>query len=149
MRVLVASFSVCPAPDRQGVQLGHLIKALAPRFEVDVVTLRVGDLAYVDRFHKARMLRVPVGGGGLVEQAEAFGRALRRQLEGEEYDIVHLRTAWGARASAKDQRLNGAIGISRPCLCTSTPIRTGSPSNWAVTFWVCRPRIRFESVVRY
>ena len=80
------------------MQLGHLLQALAPRFDVDVVTLRVGDLPYVDRLMKARMLRVPVGSGSLVDQAEAFGRALKRQLEGEEYDVVHLRSAWGARA---------------------------------------------------
>src|SRR5207253_9982232 len=98
-RTLVVSFSVCPAPDRHGVALLNLLKALAPRQTVDVLSVRGGDLPYVERLHRARMLRVPVGTGPLAEQLEAFRRAVRRQLEGEEYDVVHLRTAWGASAA--------------------------------------------------
>ena len=48
---------------------------------------------------KTRMLRVPVV-GSLPEKVEMFRRAIRRQLEGEEYDVVHLRSAWGGRAVA-------------------------------------------------
>jgi len=36
--------------------------------------------------------------GALPEKVEMFRRAIRRQLEGEEYDVVHLRSAWGGRA---------------------------------------------------
>src|SRR5579859_3160454 len=97
-RLLIVSFSVCPAPDRQGVGLRNLIKALASRYQVDVLTIKAGELAFVERFMKTRMLRVPVGTGSLSEQAQAFRRAIRRQLEGEEYDLVHLRSAWGGRA---------------------------------------------------
>lgn len=101
-RLLIVSFSVCPGPDRHGVGLLNVLKALAPRYAVDVLTLRVGELPFVERFMKTRMLRVPVGAGGLAEQVEAFGRAVRRQLEGEEYDLVHLRAAWGGHAVLKD-----------------------------------------------
>jgi glycosyltransferase involved in cell wall biosynthesis len=96
-RVLIASFTVCPAPDRHGVALLNVLKALGPRYQVDVLTLRTptAELPYVERFMRTRMLRVPVGQGALVEQAESFGRALGRQLEGEDYDVVHLRSAWG------------------------------------------------------
>ncbi len=94
------SFSVCPAPDRHGVALLNVLKALAPRYRVDVLTLRTvsDELPFVERFMRTRMLRVPVGSGTLVEQVDAFERAVRRQLEGEEYDLVHLRSAWGASA---------------------------------------------------
>ena len=88
---------MCPAPDRHGVQLVNVLKALAPRYAVDVLTLRAGTMPFQERFMKTRMLRVPVV-GALTEQVEAFRRAIRRQLEGEEYDVIHLRSAWGGRA---------------------------------------------------
>jgi glycosyltransferase involved in cell wall biosynthesis len=97
-RLLIVSFSVCPAPDRHGVALLNALKALSGRYQVDVLTLKTGELAFVEKFMKARMLRVPVGQGALGEQVDAFRRAVKRQLEGEEYDVVHLRSAWGGRA---------------------------------------------------
>ncbi len=93
-RLLVVSFSVVPGPDRHGIQLVHTLRALASRFTVDVLTVRVGELGYVERFLKTRMLRVPVPGPALRDQVEAFRRALRRQLDGAEYDVVHFRDAW-------------------------------------------------------
>jgi glycosyltransferase involved in cell wall biosynthesis len=93
-RVLVVGFSVVPGPDRDGVQLPHAVRALASRFTVDVLTLRVGELAYVERYQKTRMLRVPVAEGTMPARVEAFRRAVRRQLEGAEYDVVHFRDAW-------------------------------------------------------
>jgi glycosyltransferase involved in cell wall biosynthesis len=96
-RVLVVAFSVVPAPDRHSVQLINAIKALAPRYTVDVVTVKSADLPYVDRFMRTRMLRVPVGTGSLAEQIEVFRRAVRRQLEGVDYDVVHFRCPWGGR----------------------------------------------------
>jgi len=97
-KLLIVSFSVCPAPDRHGVQLLNVIKALAPRYTVDVLTIRAGMMAFQERFMKTRMLRVPVV-GTLPEKVESFRRAIRRQLEGEEYDVIHLRSAWGGRAA--------------------------------------------------
>jgi glycosyltransferase involved in cell wall biosynthesis len=97
-KLLIVSFSVCPAPDRHGVQLLNVIKALAPRYTVDVLTIRAGTMPFQERFMKTRMLRVPVV-GALPEKVEAFRRAIRRQLEGEEYDVIHLRSAWGGRAA--------------------------------------------------
>jgi glycosyltransferase involved in cell wall biosynthesis len=96
-KLLIVSFSVCPAPDRHGVQLINVLKALAPRYAVDVLTLRAGTMPFQERFMKTRMLRVPVV-GSLPEKVEAFRRAIRRQTEGEDYDVVHLRSAWGGRA---------------------------------------------------
>src|SRR5213080_1818652 len=96
-KLLIVSFSVCPAPDRHGVQLLNVLKALAPRYTVDVLTLRTGTMPFQERFMKTRMLRVPVV-GSLPEQVDMFRRAIRRQLEGEEYDVVHLRSAWGGKA---------------------------------------------------
>jgi glycosyltransferase involved in cell wall biosynthesis len=99
-RILIVSFTVVPAPDRHGVGLTNLLKALAPRYQVDVLTLKPhgGDLPYVERWMRTRMLRVPVGDLALLEQVDAFRRAVRRQLESEDYDVVHVRSAWGGHA---------------------------------------------------
>jgi glycosyltransferase involved in cell wall biosynthesis len=101
--LLLVSFSVCPAPDRHGVSLLNVLKALSrfaarPDFPVDVLTLRVGELPFIERFMRTRMLRVPLGGATLREQVDSFRRAIRRQLEGQEYAVIHLRSAWGGRA---------------------------------------------------
>ena len=96
-RVLVVSFSVVPGPDRHGVQLVHILKALASRFTVDVLTLRVGDLAYVERFQKTRMLRVPLPDAPLNQQVDAFRRALRRQLDAGMWAAVPHRERSGRR----------------------------------------------------
>lgn len=94
-RVLVVSFSVVPDASRQGVEIETVLKTLAPRFQVDVLTIRIADMGYVERYRRTRMLRVPVGSGARLEQVEAFRRAVRRQLEGAEYDLIHFRSAYG------------------------------------------------------
>ena len=94
-KVLVVSFSVVPAADRQGVEIETVLKALAARFQVDVLTIRTADMGYVERYRRTRMLRVPVGTGPRQEQVEAFRRAVKRQLEGTEYDLIHFRSAYG------------------------------------------------------
>lgn len=94
-RVLVVSFSVVPDASRQGIEIETVLKALAPRFAVDVLTIRTADMGYVERYRRTRMLRVPVGSGNRLEQVEAFRRAVRRQLEGAEYDLIHFRSAYG------------------------------------------------------
>ena len=91
------------------MQLVHLLKALASRFTVDALTLRMGELGYVERFRDTRMLRVPIPeDGGVSEQVEAFRRAIRRQLEGADYDVVHVRDAHSASAALDRARQLGA-----------------------------------------
>ena len=83
-----------PSPDRHGAQLRNVIKALAPRFSVEVMALKGLDQAVVERYLGARLLRVPAHAGSLEAQIDAFRRAVRRQLDGEEYDVIHFRDAW-------------------------------------------------------
>lgn len=91
----MVSYGVVPAPDRHGVSLDNLLQALGVRYDVDAMTVRAGDLPYVQTYRRARMLRVPVGSDGPRQQVEVFRRALRRQLEGADYDVIHLRDACG------------------------------------------------------
>ncbi len=93
-RVLIAGFCAIPGPDRAGVQLGHVMRALSRNHTVDVLAVRRGDQAYVEKLASSRILRVPVPDGPIRSRIDAFRRALRRQLEGADYDVVHYRDGW-------------------------------------------------------
>jgi glycosyltransferase involved in cell wall biosynthesis len=93
-RVLLTGFCAVPGPRRAGVQLRHVIRALTPFHSVDVLVVREGEQAYVERQGAVRVLRVPTHDHDLRGQIHAFQRALKRQLDGADYDIVHCRDSW-------------------------------------------------------
>jgi len=93
-RVLITGFCAVPGPTRAGVQLRHVVRALSPTHAVDLLVVREGEQAYVERAGQVRILRVPTHDTSVREQIQAFQRALRRQLEGADYDIVHCRDGW-------------------------------------------------------
>ncbi|MEZ4404058.1 MAG: glycosyltransferase family 4 protein [Kofleriaceae bacterium] len=94
-RILLTGFCAVPGPTRAGVQIRHAVRALASH-TVDLLVVREGDQAYVERQGNGRLLRVPTHDPDLRNQVQAYQRALRRQLEGADYDVVHCRDAWGA-----------------------------------------------------
>lgn len=89
-KILVVTHEPVPAPDGKSVRLQALLRALSGRFDVDVLTPKAGDLPHLELIAAARALRVPSGRGNLHDQIEAFARAVRRQLESDEYRLVHL-----------------------------------------------------------
>lgn len=93
-RVLLTGFCAVPGPRRAGVQLRHVIKALTPLHTVDLLVVREGEQPYVERQNSVRVLRVPTQEADLKTQIQSFQRALRRQLDGADYDIVHCRDSW-------------------------------------------------------
>ncbi|HSS03470.1 MAG TPA: glycosyltransferase family 4 protein [Kofleriaceae bacterium] len=93
-RVLLTGFCAVPGPRRAGVQLRHVIRALTPHHSVDLLVVREGDQAYVERQGSVRVLRVPTHEADLRSQVQAFQRALKRQLDGADYDVVHCRDGW-------------------------------------------------------
>lgn len=93
-RVLLTGFCAVPGPRRAGVQLRHVIRALTPLHSVDLLVVREGDQAYVERQGSVRVLRVPTQEADLRAQIHAFQRALKRQLDGADYDVVHCRDSW-------------------------------------------------------
>ena len=93
-RILITGFCSLPGPNRAGVQLQHITKALARHHKIDVLVVRHAEQAYVERQGDARILRVPISEDDMRAQVEAFRRALRRQLDGADYDIVHFRDGW-------------------------------------------------------
>ncbi len=76
------------------MQLGHIVEGLHRQHEVDVLSVRRDDQGHVERTGGTRYLRVPLPDGDLASQIEVFRRALRRQLEGADYDVVHFRDGW-------------------------------------------------------
>jgi glycosyltransferase involved in cell wall biosynthesis len=93
-RVLLTGFAAVPGPRRAGVQLRHVIRSLTPMHTVDLLVVREGDQAYVERQGSVRVLRVPTQEADLRLQIQAFQRALKRQLDGADYDVVHCRDSW-------------------------------------------------------
>ncbi len=109
-RVLLTGFCAVPGPRRAGVQLRHVIKALTPHHSVDLLVVREGEQAYVERQGSVRVLRVPTHEADPRAQIQAFQRALKRQLEGAEYDVVHCRDAWsGIPVLEARERLGYAV----------------------------------------
>jgi glycosyltransferase involved in cell wall biosynthesis len=93
-RVLLTGFCAVPGPRRAGVQLRHVVRALTPMHSVDLLVVREGDQAYVERQGSVRILRVPTPEADLKAQIQSFQRALKRQLDGADYDVVHCRDSW-------------------------------------------------------
>ena len=93
-RVLLTGFCAVPGPRRAGVQLRHVIRSLTPLHSVDLLVAREGEQAYVERQGSVRVLRVPTHEADLRSQIQAFQRALKRQLDGADYDVVHCRDSW-------------------------------------------------------
>jgi glycosyltransferase involved in cell wall biosynthesis len=95
-RVLLTGFCAVPGPRRAGVQLRQVIRSLTPHHSVDLLVVREGDQAYVERQGSVRVLRVPSHEADLRAQIQSFQRALKRQLDGADYDVVHCRDSWAA-----------------------------------------------------
>ncbi len=93
-RVLLTGFCAVPGPRRAGVQLRHVIRALTPMHSVDLLVVREGEQGYVERQGSVRVLRVPTHEADQKAQIQAFQRALRRQLDGADYDVIHCRDSW-------------------------------------------------------
>jgi glycosyltransferase involved in cell wall biosynthesis len=93
-RVLLTGFCAVPGPRRAGVQLRHVVRSLTPFHSVDLLCLREGEQAYVERQGSVRVLRVPTHEADLKSQIQSFQRALKRQLDGADYDVVHCRDGW-------------------------------------------------------
>lgn len=89
-RLLFCCFDVVPGPSAISRRLTEYIKGLSERFQVVVLSAKTPDHPHIERYHGARLLRVPVGSGDLPARSQTFDRAVRRQLESEDYGLVHF-----------------------------------------------------------
>jgi glycosyltransferase involved in cell wall biosynthesis len=94
-RLLLCSFDVIPGPSGSARRLTEYLKALPDRFTVVVLSAKTPDHSHIEKYQGARLLRVPVGSGDLVSRIQAFERAVRRQLESEEYALAHFTDPFG------------------------------------------------------
>lgn len=88
--MLFCCFDVVPAPHATSRRITEYLKGLVDHYQVVVLSVKTPDHSHIERYHGARLLRVPVGSGDLRSRMEAFDRAVRRQLESEEYVLVHF-----------------------------------------------------------
>jgi hypothetical protein len=65
------------------------VRASANRHRVLTLSLRSQTLPHTESLFGARVLRVPPCPGSLLEQVEAFGRAVQRQLDSDAHVLVH------------------------------------------------------------
>ncbi len=94
-RLLFCCFDVLPGPNGLSRRITEYLKGLIDRFQVVVLSTKTPDHSHIERYHGARLLRVPVGSGDLQSRIQAFDRAVRRQLESEEYVIAHFFDPFG------------------------------------------------------
>lgn len=99
IRVLATAFAAVPGSSPHGASLLSMVDAL--RAEMDLVTLKTEDLSHIKRIGDARMFRVPVGTGPVGEQRDIFARAVARQLEAEDYQVVHVLDPWSGQIAAE------------------------------------------------
>lgn len=92
-KLLLISFSSIPTLDQHSATVTSVVRALGRLFEqIDVVALKGEFLAHIERYYTSRLLRVPLVGDTVVERTDSFRRAVRRQIESETYDVVHVRS---------------------------------------------------------
>jgi hypothetical protein len=87
--LLLAGFEVWPGPSPWSRRVTEAVRAGRGRHRVITLSLREDDLPYSESHEGARVLRVPVAAGALLDRLEAFARAVQRQLEGDVHAVVH------------------------------------------------------------
>ncbi len=97
-RLLLCCFDVVPAPTATSRRITEYVKGLTENYEVVILSVKTTESTHIERYADARLLRVPIGSGNLPERASAFDRAVRRQLESEEYSVVHFFEPFGGFA---------------------------------------------------
>lgn len=108
-RLLLCAFAEVPGQCGQGVRAEQLLLGFSQHLDVDALSLKSKTLTHIQRVGAARMLRVPVvepnGGEGtaarsaFAERLGAYRRALTRQLENDQYDVVYALDLFSAAAA--------------------------------------------------
>ncbi len=88
LRVLVTAFASVPGANHHASAVASMATGL--RAQLDVVSVLAAHQAHVEVHHGARIFRVRVVGSA-TERRAGFCRAVRRQLDADAYDVVHVR----------------------------------------------------------
>jgi glycosyltransferase involved in cell wall biosynthesis len=107
-RLLVCAFAEVPGPTGQGARAEQLLLGFSLHLEVDGLSLKGRNLTHIQRVGAARMLRVPVAElrgaegtaarGAFADRLGAYRRALIRQLENDQYDVIYAVDLFSAAA---------------------------------------------------
>lgn len=97
-RLLLCSFDVLPGPTGSSRRLTEYLRGLSEHFSVVVLSAKTPDHSHIQKFHGARLLRVPIGAGDLATRLQTFDRAVRRQLESEDYAVCVFTDPFGGYA---------------------------------------------------
>jgi glycosyltransferase involved in cell wall biosynthesis len=111
VRVLYAACERVPGPTASGTRLSQLILGFSGQLEADALSLKSEELAHIQRLGTARMMRVPQHEGGFVERISAFQRALKRQLEGDSYELCHASDAWAAAVASQHKEQSADLKV--------------------------------------
>lgn len=106
-RLLFCSFESLPAPTSLSRRLAEYVKGLSGRYEVVLLSTKHPERPHIELFHGARLLRVPDGGTSFFERVEAFERAVRRQLQSEEYQLAHFTDPFAGYALCELRKEHG------------------------------------------
>ncbi|HTS82747.1 MAG TPA: glycosyltransferase [Myxococcaceae bacterium] len=87
--VLLAGFDLWPGASAWSRRMREGARASAARHRVLTLSLRGPGLPHTESLLGARALRVPPGPGTLLDQIQAFGRAVHRQLDSDSHALVH------------------------------------------------------------
>ncbi|MGQ0507314.1 MAG: glycosyltransferase family 4 protein [Myxococcaceae bacterium] len=94
-RLLFCTFDVVPSPSGASRRLTSLIRAASKHYQVVVLSTKTPDHSHIEKYAGARLLRVPVGSGDHASQVDTFDRAVRRQVDSEEYAVAHFTDPFG------------------------------------------------------
>ncbi len=128
-KLLYASYEQIPGPTGSACWSTEIIRELGRHFELDGLSVKSENLSHIERFHRARLLRVPVGDGRFLEQLKAFQRALSRQLDSEDYLLCHFTSVWEGMLLASRRKADGYKLIYQVDSLPSIDFRLSHPAQ--------------------
>ena len=135
IRVLVTAYAVVPGSSPHAAAVLGLAAAL--QADMDIVTLKGETLSHMERVGEARMFRVPVGIGTEQEQRETFCRAVRRQIDAEPYDVVHVRGPIEGLVAAERRGTLGFRFVYEVATFPDESEGASTESDWATAHQQC------------
>lgn len=97
-RLLVAGFA--ETPTAHPVSTAMRSAADAADGDVDLIGIRSDNLSPTSRVGQARVFSVPTPPDDPERRRELYGRAVARQLEADDYEVVHAMDPWAGAAAA-------------------------------------------------
>jgi glycosyltransferase involved in cell wall biosynthesis len=131
-RVLVTGNVVLGGFDRCSTRVTNTLQALKAH-QVDVMVMRAAEQPHQEVRGQTRILRISTNSDEPSQHVELLARALRRQWEGGEYDIVHCVDMDAAAAIAvlrRESAWDGKLIIDLGGASIQPPVQSESQNDW-------------------